>query len=174
MAKTTFSKLGLKLENKVESFEFNGQLIEVKQYLPLEDKINVITSIIEKSYDDKSYANWIKVEVISDLEIIYAYTNISFTDKQKEDLYKTYDLLKNSGMLQCIREKIPEAELDFIEDNVHNMVSEIYAQKNSVMGVLEAVAADYSNLSLDAETIQQKLQNKEGMEFLSEVMNKLG
>ena len=42
MAKVAFSKLGLKINNDVKTVVFNEQTIEVKQYLPIEEKLNLI------------------------------------------------------------------------------------------------------------------------------------
>ena len=39
---------------------------------------------------------------------------------------------------------------------------------------MEESSADYSNLSLDATAIQQKLADPQNLEFLKSVMTKLG
>ena len=44
--------------------------------------------------DNNNFANPVKLNVFLRLEIIFNYTNISFTDKQKEDLVKLYDILE--------------------------------------------------------------------------------
>ena len=80
MAKVSFTKLGLKKKEEIKNITINDQVIEVKQYLPISDKINIITNVIENSADDNNFANPVKVEVFANLEIMYAYTNISFTD----------------------------------------------------------------------------------------------
>ena len=46
MAKVAFSKLGLKVNQDIKTIEFNGQNIEVKQYLPIQDKLRLISNII--------------------------------------------------------------------------------------------------------------------------------
>ena len=91
MAKVPFTKLGLKKIEDTKTISICDQDVEVKQYLPISDKINIITNVIENSADDNNFANPVKVEVFANLEIMYAYTNISFTDKQKEDPTKLYD-----------------------------------------------------------------------------------
>lgn len=42
------------------------------------------------------------------------------------------------------------------------------------MGVLSAINEDYNNLDLDAEKIREKIGNKENVEFLKDVMDKMG
>ena len=63
MAKVSFTKLGLKKNEDVEIVEWNEQKIEVKQYLPIEDKLKLITAIIQNSIDDNGYYNPAKIYV---------------------------------------------------------------------------------------------------------------
>ena len=42
MAKVAFSKLGLTKNTNVGSFEWNDQTIEVKGYLPIQEKMQLI------------------------------------------------------------------------------------------------------------------------------------
>ncbi|WP_291631401.1 hypothetical protein [Clostridium sp.] len=81
MAKVSFTKLGLKKNEDVEIVEWNEQKIEVKQYLPIEDKLNLITAIIQNSIDDNGYYNPAKIYVNTIIEMINFYTNIGFTEK---------------------------------------------------------------------------------------------
>jgi hypothetical protein len=42
------------------------------------------------------------------------------------------------------------------------------------MGVMEMISADYSNLDLDITNLSSKLTDSTNIEFLRDVMNKLG
>ena len=149
-------------------------MVEVKQYLPISDKINIITNVIENSADDNNFANPVKVEVFANLEIMYAYTNISFTDKQKEDPTKLYDLLEENGVIAEVIAAIPENEYALLLGWIDGRIEAFYTCRNSVMGIMEQISADYSNLSLDATAIQQKLADPQNLELLKSVMTKLG
>ena len=46
MAKIALTKLGLKPNVETKTIEWNGQNIEIKQYLNLEEKLNLISLII--------------------------------------------------------------------------------------------------------------------------------
>ena len=61
-----------------------------------------------------------------------------------------------------------------MDTTVWEVIDEIYRYKTSVLGILQAVSQDYSNLELDADKIREKLGNKENIEFLKNVMDKLG
>ena len=174
MAKVSFTKLGLKKKEEIKNITINDQVIEVKQYLPISDKINIITNVIENSADDNNFANPVKVEVFANLEIMYAYTNISFTDKQKEDPTKLYDLLEENGVIAEVIAAIPENEYALLLGWIDETIEAFYTYRNSIMGIMEQISADYSNLSLDATEIQQKLADPQNLELLKNVMTKLG
>lgn len=174
MAKVSLTKLGLKVNQDIKTIEFNEQIIEVKQYLPINDKLELISNVINLSHDDNNFANPVKVSVFTALEIMYAYTNINFTDKQKEDPTKLYDMLISSGLVAAVVNAIPEPEYHEVLCGVSDSIDAIYAYKNSVMGILETVIADYSSMNLDATNIYNKLADPENMDLIKQVLTKLG
>ena len=174
MAKVSLIKLGLKVNQDVKNIEFNEQIIEVKQYLPINEKLELISSVINSSADENNFSNPVKENVFLTLEILYHYTNINFTDKQKEDPVKLYDLVVSSGLVNKVTDLIPEEELDEVINGVAQSVKAIYTYRNSVLGILESISKDYSNLDLDATEIQQKLADPDNMALLKQVLTKLG
>ena len=174
MAKVSLTKLGLKVNQNVKNIEFNEQIIEVKQYLPINEKLELISSVINSAADANNFSNPIKENVFLTLEILYHYTNINFTDKQKEDPVKLYDLVVSSGLVNKVTDLIPEEELDEVINGVAQSVKAIYTYRNSVLGILESISQDYSALNLDATEIQQKLADPDNMALLKQVLTKLG
>lgn len=174
MAKVSFTKLGLKKNEDVGILHINEQDIEVKQYLPINEKLELISSVINSAADENNFSNPVKENVFLTLEILYHYTNINFTDKQKEDPIKLYDLAVSSGLVNKVTDLIPEEELDEVINGVAQSVKAIYTYRNSALGILESISQDYSNLDLDATEIQEKLANPENMAFLKQVLTKLG
>ena len=176
MAKIAYSKLGLnKMVNK-EPFiiEFNDQQIEVAQYLPIDKKLDLISDIINSSLDDNTYYNPCRIEIFMLTKIIEAYTNLTITDKQKEDIFKFYDQLVASGFAEKVMSNIPTEDYIFIHRSVTKTIKNIYQQKNSALGILESISTDYSNLNLDASEIQSKLADPENLDLLRAVLTKLG
>ena len=174
MAKLAFTKFGIKTNVEVETFEFNEQIVEVKQYLPINDKLALISEVINNSADDNNFANPVKVDVYATIAIVEAYTNITFTDKQKEDVTKLYDKLVSSDLYQTIIRLIPVEEINGLFDALSDSIDAVYNYRNSVMGILENISTDYSNLDLDASTIQAKLADPENMALLKGILTKLG
>ena len=174
MAKVSFTKLGLKKNEDVGILHINEQDIEVKQYLPINEKLELISSVINSAADENNFSNPVKENVFLTLEILYHYTNINFTDKQKEDPVKLYDLVVSSGLVNKVTDLIPEEELDEVINGVAQSVKAIYAYRNSVLGILESISQDYSGLNLEATEIQQKLSDPNNMALLKQVLTKLG
>lgn len=174
MAKVLFTKLGLTKNQEVKIVNWNEQDIEVKQYLPINEKLTLISNVLNNAHDENNFSNPVKVNLFTALEIMYAYTNINFTDKQKEDPVKLYDLLSGSKLYDKIVENIPVEEYLEVMNGIDETIDAVYTYRNSVMGILDTVSSDYSNLNLDASEIQKKLADPENMELLRSVLTKLG
>lgn len=177
MAKIAFSKLGL-TKDKLDEFqtvEFNDQTVEVKQYLPIAEKAELISRVLNNSVDDDAgYYNNLKLDMWLALEIVYAYSNISFTEKQKSDPMKLYDLLSSNKLLNLIIGLVPESEFYYLTKVTHELATAIYTYRNSALGILDSIGRDYSNLDFDATEIQKKLADPENLTLLKNIVEKLG
>ena len=174
MAKIAFTKLGLKKKDEVKTVNINNNVIEVKQYLPINEKLELIGRVLNQAADDNNFSNPIKLEVFTALEIVFTYTNIGFTDKQKEDLIKLYDILESNNIFNLIIAELPEAEYNALIDGVQKCSDAIYTYRNSVLGILDVIGQDYADLDLNATNIQQKLADPENLELLKSIMTRLG
>lgn len=174
MAKVAFSKLGLKEKKEVKTITINNVQIEVKQYLPINNKIDIITNVINNTQDQNNFPNPVKIEVLATLELIFAYTNLSFTEKQKEDVAKLYDLLDSNGIINEIIEAIPEEEYRFLIESLDDTIDAVYSYRNSVLGILEQVSKDYSQLDLDTTNMQKAISDPDNLALLKEILTKMG
>ena len=172
--KPTFAKLKLARNNSVKVVTFNDIEIEVKQYLPINEKLQLISNVINAAADENNFSNPIKEDLFGTLEIIYAYTNLGFTEKQKEDPIKLYDDMINSGFADAIIKEIPSEEYNTIVNGINECTKAIYTYRNSLLGILEATVADYGNLELDATDLQSKMADPNNMTLLKDVLTKLG
>ena len=174
MAKLPLTKLNLTKNNKIKIIDFNSQKIEVKQYLPVEDKMNLISTILNQSVDENGFYNPCRIHIYQLVNIIMAYTNISFTDKQKEDIYKLYDLLVSSGLFYKVNNAIPKEEIDFILSGSDEAIKSIYSYKNSALGILENISSDYNKFEFDVQDLYNQLKDKENLEFINDILTKMG
>ena len=172
--KVTFTKLALKKKEDVKIITLGENVVEVKQYLPINDKIDVIINVLNNSQDKNGFANPLKIDVYFNLELIYYYTNINFTDKQKEDITKLFDLFEESGSLLKIIKTIPEDEYNNLLNRTQETIDNFYKRQISALGIMEQISADYKDLDFNAEAIQKKLADPNNLSFLKSVMTQLG
>lgn len=175
MAKVPFSKIKCKINTDEIPVQVGEETIAVKQYLPVQEKLALIGRVIEQAHDqDQNFANPLKVAVFKYLEVIYAYTDISFTAKQKEDPAKLYDQLRSSSVLSLIWSNIPEGERDDIAYGIKETIEAYYKYRNSVFGILDTINQDYKDLSLDTSEIQKNISDPENLKLLKNVLSKMG
>lgn len=137
MAKVTYSSLQLKPREDVKEIEINNKKIEVKQYLSANDKNSILESTIQKADEDSTILNTFALEIYFNMFVIFKYTNITFTQNQKEDLLKLYDAFESSGAMNKILSAIPYEEYDDLRANLEDMVKEYNNYRNSAKAIVE-------------------------------------
>ena len=173
MAKVSFLKLALPKTSTTGNLDINGQTVEVKKYLPVDEKLELIAEVINQSHDENNFPNPLKVEVFFTIAIVKYYTNITFTEKQLETPTKIYDMFILGGF-NLIKEMIPADEYNHLKIALDKTLDAIYAYRNSVLGILDSVSTDYSNLNLDAAGIQKTIADPNNLALLKDVLTKLG
>ena len=136
MAKVTYANLKLKLQEDVKTFMIEDKEIEVKQYLSINDKIDLIDITMQKSKEDKIY-NPVKLDMYFHLHLVYLYTNITFTEKQREDEYKLYDLLNTNDIINKVIENIPEIEYESLFDLMEDKIEVEMNYKTTAAAMIE-------------------------------------
>ena len=110
MAKVSLTKL-----NKIKSLEpidikIGEETISVVQYLPLEKKLAIMQNIIEQAgNNEEGFYNIVKLTVFYTIEMLRAYTNISFTEKQLEEPQKLYDIIVLNNIWNEFKKAIPQS-----------------------------------------------------------------
>lgn len=175
MAKIAFGKLDLKKNQEVVELQIDDEVVvEVKQYLPVNDKLELISSVVNTAVENGNIVNYGQLDVLFAINIVKAYTNINFTEKQLEDVAKLYDLLVSSGFYEIVKNTIPASETDYIYSLIYRTANDIITYRNSAVGIMEALSQDYKNLEFDAEALQKKINDPESLSFLREVLTKMG
>ena len=174
MAKIPFSKLNLKVNTEVATIPYGDYSIEVRKYLPMEEKANMVSDVLNWSVDENDFYNPMRVKVFLTLATVYTYTNLSFTAKMKEDGLKLYDILVSSGLFDKIVECIPADEWEDLQKTVWQTIANIYEYKNSIMGVLDTIQTDYNNLNFDLETLKNNINDPNSLTLLKEILNYSG
>ena len=69
----TFTKLGLKKNQEIKTIVLNEQSVEVKQYLPMNDKLDLMGKVLTDSQDENNFANPIKIEIGARVGYLYGH-----------------------------------------------------------------------------------------------------
>lgn len=175
MAKISFTKLNKIKSLPVVEISIDDQKVLVEQYLPLEEKVSLITSVIEQSgNDEEGFFNIVKLDAYYIIEMIKAYTNISFTEKQLEDTTKLYDAIRLNDIWAAVADAIPGAEREYIWSNIMALAREITTYNNSVLGVLKAISSDRNGLNFDVQEIMNNLNDPEALKLLKSMVDMTG
>jgi hypothetical protein len=155
MGKVTYSSLKLKIKEEIEEINFGDSKIEVQQYLPIQDKIDLIDITLQKAKEGRLY-NPIKVDMFFHLNLIYLYTNITFTDKQREDEYKLYDSLQSNGIISQVVAAMDENEYNGLLNMINEKIENELRYNTTAAAIISKIIDD---LPKNAEAAQQIVNN---------------
>jgi len=152
--KASYANMKLKLNTEVETFDFCGQNIEVLKYLPAQDKYDLLMVTLQKSFEDGMY-NEFKLDLYFQLNLVYMYTNISFTEKQREDELKIYDNLKSNGFFEKFFSALNEEEYEELFALLNTMKENNIKQRSSVGEIINRLIDDLpSNAEAAAKIVE--------------------
>lgn len=175
MAKVSFNKLN-KIKNlSAITYNLDGNIIEIEQYLPLNDKVNLITGVIEQAGNgEEGFFNIVKLDAYYRIEMVKAYTNINFTDKQLEDPTKIYDALILNDIWAFIEDKIPITERQYIWNNILELARQVTSYNSSAMGIVKMLIQNKDEINLDLTDVMDKLNDPEALKLLKEMVGLTG
>lgn len=158
-----------KIENK--EITYDGQTFNVRSWIPMEDKLALIGNIINASIDDNTFYNPARLHIFYVMNMVKEYTDIDF--KEMNIMY-AYDLLDVSGLWDIIEKYIDENEINFIKQNIKETITNIYAYKNSVLGMIDAMNQKSEDLKIDGEALQKVIGDPENLTLVKQILDNLG
>ena len=159
--KVSYANMKLKTNTAVNTFEFCGQKIEVLKYLPATDKYDLLMITLQKSLEGNIY-NEFKLNLYFELNLVYMYTNISFTEKQREDEFKLYDTLRSNGFFELFYEALDDKEYEELFDQIAELKVTMEKSKGSVAGIISNIIED---LPANAEAAAKIVENFDPSQF---------
>jgi len=159
--KVSYANMKLKVNTSVKTFDFKGQKIEVLQYLPSQDKYDLLMITLQKSLENGAY-NEFKLNLYFELNLVYMYTNILFTEKQREDEFKLYDNLKSNGFFELFFQALNEEEYNELFAQLNAIKNASSANRMSVGAVISQLIDD---LPANAETAAKIVENFDPKQF---------
>ena len=145
----------LNLKTNQETKKVSGLDIQVLQYLPIQDKIDLIDIALQKAERDGVY-NEMGLEMYFNLYIVYLYTDIVFDEEDRADEFTLYNELESNNVISKVIATIPEEEYDNLFDTLQIVKKNNTKYKNSVASVLNSFIKD---LPKNAESAMNIMQN---------------
>lgn len=169
-----FKDMNITLNNELKEVQIGDNIkFNVKQYLPAEDK-NALLEIAMQTADQGTILNTFALDAIFHTYLVFKYTDIEFTDEERENLFDLYDILEDNGIIDAVVAAIPIREYESLRTYLNEMVDSYLTYRNSTRALVEQfsmfapqVAENLATISknVDIDKLQQivKLADKTGM-----------
>lgn len=154
--KVSFANLKLKVNTEVNEFDYLDNKFEVLKYLPISDKFDLVNIVLQNSKRKDGYYDPIQLEKYFNLYIVYMYSNINFTDKQKEDESKIYDSLKSNGFIDAFIDQFDESEYNELYIWLEDTKNAILDYRYTVVSLIQGLITD---MPKQAEAMSKILDN---------------
>lgn len=169
----------LKLTPKVSFTDIKigeDSVLKVANYLPIEDKGNLITFVVDMALDTTTGCfSPVRVETYFALAICRWYGDMVFDDDDIQiNVALTYDTLETNGIIDAIMNAIPKDELEFIQDLVKDTISDIAKYNSSAAGIIQMMNQNASQLDTQITNILDSIKNGENLETLSVIKDMVG
>ena len=138
MAKVSFSSLKLKVKEDIEEIYIGDKKVEVKTYISTEELNDMIQAVVEQATTSTIYNDFLGNCILADY-IVMTYTNLSFTDTQKSDLLKLYDILKTNNVIDAVFDAIGSDGKNRILIAYDKIITEYKKYTYSVKGLTDQI-----------------------------------
>ena len=162
-----YSELNLSRKNEIKTIKIGEAEIQVLQYLPIEDKIDLIDIALQNAKENGIYDE-MKLDMYFNLYLVFMYTNLEFSDEERADLTKLYDELESNGIFLDIIEAMDQDEYNNLIDYLEIMKENNQVYMTSAAALLQSFIQDLpQNAATAAEIVDNfdKEKYKEVVEF---------
>lgn len=152
MSKISF----LTINEKCNTFNLAPDVeVKVLQYLPIEQKNDIIQLAIQNSEENGVYNNLL-LDMYFHLYICYLYTDIDFTDEEKENPAQTFDILMSMGVIDQVIAAMDPTEYKALLQIFTTTVENKMKYKNTIASVINSFI---EQLPINAEQAGEIIKN---------------
>lgn len=140
---------------ETREFEFSGKMISVRQHISAEEMYELIMTTLGQSKEGGIF-NSFKLEMYFQLNLLFVYSDITFDDGEKADMFGLYDELYTSGLLQGVIDYIPAVDYEALRTYIEVISETTMKYGSSVGAIIESVIND---LPEQVEAVSQIVEN---------------
>lgn len=132
--------------DNTQSFTFQDMTgrdcqIKVQKYISIKDKNDLIAITLQKAEEDGIY-NEVLLDVYFHLNIIYLYTDLEFSNEDREDELELYDILETNDIIDRVIGIIGEEEYSNLKELLVTMRDRKLHYDNTAAAVLRRFITD--------------------------------
>lgn len=151
----------LKFENEVINITWNNQEIEVKGYISIEEKRQLIQWVIAQNRRN-SYTNFLNsldIDKKFDIAIVNFYTNFKFDIVNKDYYNEVYEILNTNHFFDLIVSSIPEKEYEYLKCMLQEEIKKDFDFQCTMAGNINRLLDKFNSSLQNSDTIIEKLNN---------------
>ena len=150
-----YKSLELKRNLDMKQFSWNGKEIKIKKYLPIEAKYDIVMITIQEAYEEGIY-NPIRLDMHFHLNLVYMYSNLEFTEEERQDPSKLYDEMKGAGFLDEFLKHLNPDEYKEMLEYIEEIIRDKQKYNTSMTSIINKFIED---LPQNAEAARQIVDN---------------
>lgn len=171
MSKISLETLNLNNNSNYKIVNVNNNEVKVKSYLPINDKINLVEEVIEKSLvQDAVYCNPILLKVMFELSVISYYSDINVGDLYEVNIMELYDLIKPNRVFEEVLSAIPKQEYEDLYDCLVSCRDTVEMENGSIINLIKAGMDKMSSIIEDSTEKLNQIQLDLGSDNLKNVL----
>ena len=170
-----YSELNLRApEVEKRTIKLNSDVdLEVRTYLPIDAKADLITWVINLALDDRTGCiSPVRFEVCFTIAVVKWYTDLEIDEDIP--LSEIYDMFELNDTINQVMGVIPVDEIDFLKDLARDTAEDLVRYNNSFAGMVSVMNNDANNLDVELNKILDSIKNKEGLEQLAVIKDVVG
>lgn len=124
-----------------KTITLNEKTIQVKFYLPISDKIDVVQITIQKA-DNGRYIDQLALDMFFELNLVYSYSNIEVTQEDRDDQFALYDRWTQDGTINTVISAIPDEEYNKLSEAIDETVEDLMRYRGTAAAVVNSFIQD--------------------------------
>lgn len=166
---TQYKDVDTKYKKTFKTINWREKEIKVLTYISIKDKIDLVDIAIQKATINGMIHPFL-LKQYYELNIVYLYTDIVFSQEDRADEDKLYDELYTSGLLNEIIKNMNAKEIQLLSSMLSDTCMAMKEYYKSVAGFVEAIV-EYASTKLPLAVEQVSNFNPELIDKMQQAMS---
>lgn len=162
-----FNELQLKKNQAEKILKINDKEIKIKQYLPISEKLDIVEIALQESKEQDGLYNEAKLDVFFNLNIVYSYTDLIFTQQEYQNPLELYDILQSNNIFELVINEIDDTEYNSLLSYLNEVKNSMITYKYSAAGLIQTIIQDLPKNAAEAAQIVENFNPEKYQEVIN-------